>query len=112
MNVTGIDQNKLIADITTAVTIAVRDEISSCMCPLAAEDRKEIPLLYDVYKELGNGNLAQGIRRSRSLFMFVGDIYNRKTMVTGAVLAMIVLGAFGMLGKWVWAGLIQALRGQ
>lgn len=89
----------------------IRTEVKDCACPLNAEDRQAVPLLYDVFKDLGDGNLGQGIRRSRNLFKFVGDIYNRKNMATGAVIVMVILGAFGMLGTWIWAGFIAAIRG-
>jgi len=112
MIVTDIDQNKLIADITTAVTTAVREEIRAHQCPLSSEDKQQVPLLYDVFKDLGDGNLAAGVRRSRNLFKFVGDIYNRKNMVSGAVMVMVILGAFGMLGTWIWSGFLNAIRGQ
>ena len=112
MTTSKTSRDELVADITAAVTAAVRAEITSCMCPLSQEDRTEIPLLYDVYKDLGDGNLANGIRRSRNLFKFVSDVYNRKNMVTGAVLVTVILGAFGMLGTWIWSGFVSMMRGQ
>ena len=107
-------QEQFVDAVRTAIAEDLRkalDEVKDSSCPLAAEDRKDVPLLYDVFKELGDGSLAQGIRRSRNLFKFVGDIYNRKNMATGAVIVMVILGAFGMLGTWIWAGFIAAVRG-
>lgn len=104
------DKDRLIADVVVAVTEAVRDEIQKNACPLNEEERSASKMLYGLYTDLGDGDIKKGVRKMRVLFDFMGGIYSKRSIVTGAVFAAMVFAVIGFVGNAFIEGIVMVFK--
>lgn len=114
-------QDDLVASITAAVItalenrlhtmeITLRDEIKQAGCPVEIEERRAIPDLYSMFREMGEGDSRKGITRIRRYFVFVESLYNKKAVVSGAVFSLTILALIGWLVLWSCQGLKEGVK--
>ena len=98
----------------SAIREAVRTAVGEAMsnhCPLTEQERKSVPHLYGLFRDMGDGDIDRGIRKFRAVFQFTGAIYSWRNIVSGAVLLAAILAVFGWLGKVLIAGLVGTIKG-
>ena len=107
-------QEELISEITASVTKSVMqamdEKLAGHMCPLNPNDRRVVPDLYSMFRDLGDGDLSKGIRKMRRFFVFIENMYNKKTVFTGTIFALSILAFSGFLVTHIWGGMVDAIK--
>ena len=114
-------QEQLIADITASVvksfTTEIKEvenrlmlEIQKHGCPVEQSERRAIPDLYSMIREMGEGDSRKGITRIRRYFVFIESLYNKKAVVTGAVFSLTILSLIGWMVLWSCQGLLSGIK--
>lgn len=103
------ERDMFLDEIKLVVTEAVSDGMKS-HCPLSEEERRSVPHLYGLFKDMGDGDIDRGIRKFRAIFEFTGAIYTRKNLITGSLILGGFAAVFGWLGKVLIAGIIHVIK--
>lgn len=106
----SIADSELLKLITGAIKEAVSEALES-HCPLTVQERKSVPHLYGLFRDMGDGDIDRGIRKFRAVFEFSGSVYNWRNIVSGALILAGVMAVFGWLASLFVSGLAAAIKG-
>ena len=88
---------------------AIDKRMNEIACPLEEKERQSVKRLYGMLNDIGDGDTDKGIRLVRNMFTFVASVQTKKTVVTGAIFAVFVLGLTGTAASFLWCAIKNAV---
>lgn len=95
---------------------AISDAVVSKMhqpCPLNDRQREAVPELYNVFRDIGGGDLSKGIAVFRDLLRFLSNMQSKKNLIGSVALGIVVLGSttwlIGAALAGVWGAVVERI---
>jgi len=95
----GIERRgrQLTDDDVEALTTAIASKMMSHGCPLNDKQRDAVPELYNIFRDMGGGEISKGIMVFRDLLRFLAGMHSKRTLVGSVTIGLMVVGIMGWL---------------
>jgi hypothetical protein len=104
---------QLTDDDIEAISDAVAKKMHPATCPLNERQREAVPELYNIFRDIGGGDLSKGIAVFRDLLRFLSNMQSKKNLVGSVALGVVVLGSatwlIGAALSGVWGAIAEKI---
>jgi hypothetical protein len=104
---------QLTEDDIEAISDAVARKMHPATCPLNERQREAVPELYNIFRDIGGGDLSKGLLVFRDLLRFLSSMQSKKNLIGSVALGIVVVGrATWLIGaalSGVWAAIADKI---
>jgi len=88
---------RLSSEAIDAISDAVAAKMHPTTCPLNERQREAVPELYNIFRDMGNGEISKGIVVFRDLLRFLAGMHSKRTLIGSVTIGLMVVGIMGWL---------------